>query len=259
MTYPNPLKKRLQNGEIVFGSGLPAFTPHVAGSILSTNPDFLWIDTEHMPYGSESLDYLPVLARMRGVAPMIRVAWNDPALIKKAYDVGAVAVMVPQVDTAEEAERAVQYARYAPEGQRGISPMWTRVAGADWDTVIKTANEETLLVVQMESQTAYDNLDEIKQVPGIDVIMVGPLDLSATVGTLCDTNSPQVQEIMEDVPRRLEGTGLVTATTLADVDEIQQKVRWGYRFLNVGSALNYGTQALAGHFATLRANPRGQE
>ena len=87
MTYPNPLKKRLQNGEIILGSGLPAFTPHVAGSILSTKPDFLWIDTEHMPYGSEALDYLPVLARMRGVAPMIRVAWNDPALIKKAYDV----------------------------------------------------------------------------------------------------------------------------------------------------------------------------
>ena len=257
MTYPNPLKKRLRSGEALFGSGLPAFTPHVAGAILSTEPDFLWIDTEHMPYGTEALDYIPVLARMRGVAPMIRVAWNDPALIKKAYDVGAVAVMVPQVDTAEQAERAVQYARYAPEGQRGLSPMWTRVAGTDWDTVIQTANEETVLVVQMESQTAYENLDEIKQVPGIDVIMVGPLDLSATVGTICDTNSPQVQEIMEDVPKRLEGTGLVAATTLGDVAEIQQKVRWGYRFLNVGSALNYGTQVLAGHLKTLRADPRG--
>ena len=62
---------------------------------------------------------------------------------------------------------------------------------------------------------------------------------------------------MEDVPKRLVGTGLVTATTLADVADIQQKVRWGYRFLNVGSALNYGTQALSGYFETLRANPRG--
>lgn len=258
MTYPNPLKKRLQNGETVFGSLLPAFTPHVAGSILDTKPDFLWLDTEHMPYGTEALDYIPVLARMRGVAPMIRVAWNDPALIKKAYDAGAVAVMVPQIDSAEEAERAVQYARYAPEGQRGISPMWTRVAGADWDEVIKTANEETLLVLQMESQKAYDNLDEIKQVPGIDVIMVGPLDLSATVGTICNTQSKQVQEIMEDVPKKLEGTGIVTATTLVDVSEIQQKVRWGYRFLNVGSALGYGVQTLKGHFDTLRADPRGE-
>jgi 2-keto-3-deoxy-L-rhamnonate aldolase RhmA len=259
MIYPHPLKKRLQNGEVIFGTALSAFTPHVAGSILDAQPDFLWIDTEHMPYGSEALDSIPVLARMRGVAPMIRVAWNDPALIKKAYDVGAVAVMVPQVDSAEEAERAVQYARYAPEGQRGLSPMWTKVAGADWNTVITTANEETLLVIQLESLKAYENLDEIKQVPGIDVIMVGPLDLSATVGTITNTQSRQVQEIMEDVPRRLEGTGLFAATTLVDVSEIQQKVRWGYRYLNVGNALGYGVQTVTSHLETLRANPHGEQ
>ena len=166
--------------------------------------------------------------------------------------------MVPQVDTAEEAARAVQYARYYPEGQRGISPMWTKVAGVDWNEVIKTANEETVLVIQRESQQAYDNLDEIKQVPGIDVILVGPLDLSAAVGTITDTGSKQVQEIMEDVPRRLEGTGIATGTTLMDPAEIQQKIRWGYRFLNVGSALGYGAQVLDDHLKTLRTNPRGE-
>ena len=81
MTYPNPLKKRLQNGEIILGSGLPAFTPHVAGSILSTKPDFLWIDTEHMPYGSEALDYLPVLARMRGVILLLSLPLPLPLLL----------------------------------------------------------------------------------------------------------------------------------------------------------------------------------
>jgi len=256
--YPNPLKTRLRNGEIILGSGMPAPSPHVVGAILDTNPDFLWIDTEHNPFGAEALDYIPVLARMRGCAPMIRVAWNDPGLIKKAYDVGAVAVMVPQVDTAAEAAQAVQYARYAPEGQRGISPMWTRVAGADWNEVIKTANEETVLIVQLESQQAYDNLDEIKEVPGIDVILVGPLDLSATVGTITDTGSERVQKIMEDVPRRLEGTGITVGTTLMDRAEIQEKIRWGYRFLNVGSALGYGTQVLDTHLKTLRADPRGE-
>lgn len=256
--YPNPLKERLIHGEIILGSGMPAPTPVAVGAVLDTNPDFLWIDTEHNSFGTESLDYIPVLVRMRGCAPMIRVAWNDPALIKKACDVGAVAVMVPQIDTAEEAARAVQYARYAPEGQRGISPLWTRVAGVDWNEVIKTANDEIVLVLQLESQQAYDNLDEIKKVPGIDVIFVGPLDLSATVGSITDTGSQQVQEIMEDVPRRLEGTGIVTGTTLADVAEIQQKIRWGYRYLNVGNALNYGAQVLDTHLKTLRADPRGK-
>ena len=256
--YPNPLKEKLGRGEVVLGSGMPAPSPHIVGTVLDTGPDFLWIDTEHMPYSTEALDVVPVLARQRGVAPMIRVAWNDPALIKKAYDAGAVAVMVPQVDTPEAAARAVEYARYPPMGKRGLSPMWTRIAGQDWDQVIKTANEETVLVVQLESQEAYDNIDQIKQIPGIDVILVGPLDLSASVGRITQTGSEEVQRIMEDVPRRLEGTSIVAGTTLMDVADIQEKIRWGYRFLNVGSILAYGAQALKGHLSALRTNPRGE-
>ena len=256
--YPNPLKQRLRKGEVVLGTGLPSPSLHTAGAILNTNPDFLWIDTEHMPYATEALIAIPVLARQRGVAPMIRVAWNDPALIKKAYDVGAVAVMVPQVNTPEEAARAVQYAHYPPEGQRGLSPTWTRIAGEDWNHVIKTANQETVLILQLESQQAYDNLDEIKKIPGIDVILVGPLDLSASVGRITETGSREVQEIMQDVPRRLEGTGIATGTTLVDVAEIQEKIRWGYRYLNVGTVLAYGLPIVQKNLEILRANPTGE-
>jgi 4-hydroxy-2-oxoheptanedioate aldolase len=256
--YPNPLKSRLQNGELIFGTNVGAPSPYVAGPILATQPDFLWIDTEHFAFGAEALDTLPVLCRMRGVAPMIRVAWNDPALIKKAYDVGAVAVMVPQVNTAEAAAQAVEYAKYAPQGQRGLSPMWTRIAGADWNEVIKTANQETVLVLQIESQEAYDNLDEIKKVEGIDVLLVGPLDLSASVGTITDTKSSKVLEIMEQVPRQLEGTGIVAGTTMGEVADIQEKVRWGYRFLNVGSAIGYGVQVVQENLDLLRRDPRGE-
>ena len=255
--YPNNLKARLRRGEIILGTSLPAPTPHVAGLVLATGPDFLWADTEHMPHATEALDSILVLTRMRGVAPMVRVAWNDPALIKKAYDAGAVAAMVPQVDTAAEAAAAVAAARYAPEGRRGLSPMWTQIAGADWNEVIKTANEETLVVLQLESQRAYDNLDEIKRVPGIDVLFVGPLDLSATVGTITNTESRQVQDIMRDVPQQLADTGIAAGTTLAEIDQLQEKIRWGYRFLNVGNALRYGVQVLADHLNTLRTHPRG--
>ena len=250
--YPNSIKQKLADGQVVFGTGLAAFSPHIAGPTLETGIDFLWIDTEHMPYGSEALDTIPVLARQRGVAPMIRVANNDPALIKKAYDVGAVAVMVPQVNTREEAEQAVRYAKYPPMGERGLSPMWAMTAGEDWNTVIKTANEETVLVVQLESQQAYDNIDEIKQVPGIDVLLVGPLDLSASVGTITDTGSKKVQDIMKDVPSRLEGTGIATGTTLGDVDEIREKLDWGYRFMNVGSAIGYGAAVVKANLEALR-------
>lgn len=256
--YPNPLKQKLKAGELVLGTALPVFSAQVTTMVCKTGIDFLWIDTEHSPYGIESLDAVPVMARNQGVAPMIRVAWNDPHLIKKAYDVGAVAVMVPQVNTAEEATRAVEYAFYPPIGQRGVSPSWPLMAGEDWTHVIRTANEETVLILQIESVEAYENLDAIAAVPGIDVLLVGPMDLSASVGKITDMQSEEVQTIMQEIPKRLEGSGIVVGTTLGDPKEIQQKYRWGYRFLNVGNPLGFGVAAVKEHVEMLRNNPSGE-
>ena len=257
--YPNPLKSKLQQGEIVLGSaGITGPSLHLVGAAASTGVDFIWLDTEHHPFGAEALAASCAVLRLRGVAPVVRVAWNDPALIKKTYDAGAVAVMVPQVDDAAAAARAVEYARYPPQGNRGISPNWPMITGDDWGQVIATANEETVLIVQMESRTAYENLDEIKQIEGIDVIMVGPLDLSASLGLTGQTDSREVQQIMEDVPRRLEGSGKVAATTLGDVADIQEKIRWGYRMMNVGGVLGFGAQVLKSNLEQLRAHPTGE-
>lgn len=187
---PNPLKQKLRNGDLVLGTALAAPSARVTVASCQTGIDFLWMDTEHSPYGTEALDVLPVLARQNGVAPMIRVAWNDPALIKKAVDVGAVAIMVPQVNTAEEAAKAVEHTFYPPLGNRGVSPNWPHLAGVNWFEAIQQANDETVLIVQMESQEAYDNLDEIIKVPGIDVLFVGPMDLSASLGVITQMQDP---------------------------------------------------------------------
>ncbi len=252
MNYPNPLKQRIRDGDLLLGTVLPAPTSFVASMVCKSDIDFLWIDAEHSSLWIEDLDMVPVIARQNDIAPMIRIAWNDPALIKKAYDIGSVAVMIPQVNTAEEAERAVRYARYAPEGQRGISPYWAIIAGLDFNHVIRTANAETVLVLQIESLEAYKNLDEIMQVEGIDVLFVGPTDLSATLGVITETDSEEVQSIMRDVPKRLEGTGIMAGTTLDDVQDIQEKIDWGYRYINVGTPMGYGMAALQEHLHTLR-------
>lgn len=256
--YPNPLKQKLQSGQLVLGTYLPAPAAYLTTLTCQTGIDFLWMDTEHNPFGTEALETAPVLTRNQGVAPLIRVAWNDPALIKKAYDIGAVAVMVPQVSTAEEAARAVQYARYPPLGQRGVAPLWPLIAGEDWGTVVRSANEETVLIVQIESKQAYDNLDAIAAVPGIDVLFVGPADLSASLGLITKNDAPEVQTIMRDIGRRLQGSNIVVGTTLDDLSELQEKASWGYRFLNVGSPFGYGIPVLKQHLATLRAGTASQ-
>ena len=248
----NSFKKRLNDGELLLGTHLTAPNPKLAALCCQANIDFLWIDTEHDPYASESLGLVPVLARQSGVAPVVRVAWNDPALIKKAYDVGAVAVMVPQIETAEEAARAVEYAFYPPKGNRGVAPNWPTLAVVNTTEVIKSVNEQTALILQIESVKAYENLDEIASVPGIDALFVGPMDLSATLGIVTDVHDPSVQKIMRDVPYRLEGTGIATGTTLPDVDDVRCKIEWGYRFINVGDPVNYGIETLNHHLETLR-------
>lgn len=255
--YPNPLKQKIKSGELIFGTSIPAASPRVAAATCASNIDFLWIDTEHAPFGIEALEAIPAIIRNFGVAPLIRVAWNDPALIKKAYDAGAVAVMVPQVNTAEEAAKAVEYAFYPPLGQRGVSPNWPAINGENWTDVIKTANDETVLMVQIESQEAYNNLDEIAAVPGIDVLFVGPMDLSASLGVITETRHESVLKIMEDIPKRVGPDGPKIATTLVDVGEMQEKFRWGYTIMNVGNPLSYGVQVVDLHIETLKANPNG--
>lgn len=255
--YPNPLKQKIKSGALVFGTNVPVASPRVAAATCAAEIDFLWIDTEHSPFGVEALETIPAIVRQHGVAPLIRVAWNDPALIKKAYDVGAVAVMVPQVNTAAEAAKAVEYSFYPPLGQRGVSPNWPALNGESWPDVIKSANDETVLMVQIESQEAYDNLDEIAAVPGIDVLFVGPMDLSASLGVITQTRHERVLKIMEDVPKRVGPNGPKIATTLVNVDEMQEKFRWGYTIMNVGSPLSYGVQAVNQHISNLKANPTG--
>ena len=252
MKYPNPLKQRIRDGELLLGTVLNAPTSFMAAQVCKADIDFLWIDAEHSSIWVEQLDMVPVIARQKDVAPMIRIAWNDPALVKKAYDIGAVAVMVPQVNTVEEAERAVRYARYAPEGNRGISPYWSTLAGLDFNHVVRTANDETVLVLQIESLEAYENLDEIMQVEGIDVLFVGPTDLSATVGAITRTESMEVQAIMREVPKRLDGSGIMAGTTLNGMEEIREKIDWGYRYINVGSPMGYGMTALQENLDSLR-------
>ncbi|MEZ4614646.1 MAG: aldolase/citrate lyase family protein [Caldilineaceae bacterium] len=105
---------------------------------------------------------------------------------------------------------------------------------------------------------AYNNLDAIAAVPGIDVLLVGPMDMSASVGKITDMQCDEVQSMMQEIPKRLAGSGIVIGTTLADPAEIQQKYRWGYRFLNLGSPLGFGVAAVKDHIAMLRANPSGE-
>ena len=132
---------------------------------------------------------------------MVRVPGLDPIAIKKALDIGASTVMVPQVGTEDEAKRAVEYAKYPPQGSRGITPTWTTFLDVSWDDYLPAANDETCVIVQIESPQGIANLDAIAAVEGVDVVFAGPADLSASLGVIGQLQHPKVQAVPGRVSR----------------------------------------------------------
>ena len=147
--FENRVKHRLGEGRAVWGVSVPDASDIVAKMTLDCDIDFLWIDLEHRPYGTHEVRWIPILCRQAGCTPMIRVPGLDPNWIKKALDIGANTIMVPQINTAEEARLAVEYAKYTPDGSRGVSPLWTTFMHVSWPDYLPVANQETCVIVQI--------------------------------------------------------------------------------------------------------------
>ncbi len=250
--YPSGIRQKMRNGELLLSTGLPSREWHIAAAVYQTRPDWVWIDQEHSPWGTESLGPICVMARQAGVAGVIRVPWNSPADIKKAYDAGAVGVVVPQVDNPEEARDAIRFSKYPPVGERGISPWFAGPLGITPDDELKHANEETFLVLQMESVEAYERLDETLALEHFEGLMVGPGDLAASMGLPGQKSHEKVERVMRDVSERIRGSGKALATTFSDPEHARRWIGEGYRMMMVGSVLELGTQRLKEVFAELR-------
>ncbi len=250
--YPSNIRKRISANELLLSTAMFTREPHVAAAIYQTGPDWVFIDQEHSPWGTESIGMLCVMARQAGVAGVIRVPWNTPGDIKKAYDVGAVGVMVPQVDNAGELSDAVRFAKYPPIGERGIAPWFAAPLGITASDVIEHANSETMLVVQMESVEAYENIDDILKIEHFEVLLIGPADLSASLGFPGQIHHAKVENIMVDVAQKMKGTGKALATTFGDPEDCRRWIGEGYRMMNVGSSHVLGTLATQRIFQELR-------
>lgn len=203
--FPDRLKEGRPLAGIFVGLPSPALV-EMAGY---AGFDFVIIDNEHGPAGYETTEHLVRAAQSAGTIPIVRVSSNDPAEILHVLDVGASGVQVPQVNTKAEAERAVQAAKYPPLGLRGAAST-TRAAGYGFfggPGHLQASNEGIAVIVHLETVEAVENLDGILQVPGIDVVFIGPTDLSLSMGYGGDANHPQVRGVMEDCARRILAAG----------------------------------------------------
>jgi 2-keto-3-deoxy-L-rhamnonate aldolase RhmA len=250
--FENKVKRLLGTGKAAWGAALPDASEILAKMTVDTGVDFLWIDLEHRAYDAYEVRWMPVICRTKGCVPLIRVAGLDPQLIKKALDVGASAIMVPQVSTAEEAQRAVSYAKYPPEGTRGVSPLWPLFMDVAYADYLPAANVETCVVVQIESPAGIENLEAIAAVEGVDVVFAGPLDLSASLGHIGAIEHPAVQKFLADFPRRVARCGKPAGITYSGYEPCRRAFEQGYRFINIGNLAMQGTQGLTDDLRRLR-------
>jgi 4-hydroxy-2-oxoheptanedioate aldolase len=231
----NKLKARLAAGEVVLGIWCGMADPYAAEIAATSGFDWLLLDGEHAPNDLRSLSaQLAVLGR-DGPSAVVRLVDDDPAKIKQALDIGAQSLLIPMVETADQARRAVRASRYAPQGSRGVGASLARASlFSQLDDYITTANDQICIIVQVESRAGLAQLDAILETPDLDGVFIGPSDLAADMGYLGQASHPVVKAAVLDALARIRAAGLAAGVLTTEADYIQDCRAAGANFLGVG-------------------------
>ncbi|MCX6168369.1 MAG: aldolase/citrate lyase family protein [Ignavibacteriales bacterium] len=230
------LKQKLLNKELTIGSWLSfGYTP-ICEMMAKSGFEWLVIDMEHT-----ATDYYNALQMIQVInicncIPLVRVGANDELLIKRVMDSGAHGVIVPMVNTKEDAERAVSYIKYPPFGKRGVGLFRAQAYGMDFGGYQKWVEEESICIVQIEHFKGVENLNDILSVEGVDGFIVGPYDLSGSIGIPGDFNNPNVVELMEEVTKFVKKSNKPGGFHIVHSDHklLKSKIDDGYKFIAYG-------------------------
>ncbi|MCW4049387.1 MAG: aldolase/citrate lyase family protein [Candidatus Bathyarchaeota archaeon] len=245
----NELKRRLKNDEQVYGTWITVESPIAAEMMSSLGFDYFVIDTEHAPLDMRMAQTLMQAMRPdTKTTPIVRVWWNDLVAIKRALDIGAYGILVPWVNTKEEAEMAVKATRYAPNGLRGCGPRRAAMFDPDY---LKTADQEIMVIVQIETKEAVANIEDICSVEGVDATYIGPADLSASHGHLGNMSHPEVQKAIDTVYDATKAAGLATGIHQASGSSIPKRMAKGYNMVTIGNDLIYMKMGVQAQFKEL--------
>jgi len=250
----NTLKEKLVRGEIAVGSFVYVPSAKLTEIVGWLGFDFVVIDMEHVPVDTALAEDMVRAAEHSGVTPIIRVTHNTPHLILRALDIGAQAIHVPEINTAEEAELAAKSARYGPAGHGGLAGVRAAKYGfhEPLPEYVARANEENMVIAHIENYRAVDNLDALLAVDGIDIYYVGPEDLSNSLGIPGRSKDPKVVELVEYAIRRIADAGKVAGCIAADVPTARRYCELGARYI-ASHAIKFMAQASRQFLEEVRA------
>jgi 2-dehydro-3-deoxyglucarate aldolase len=233
------LKDKMRRGEPSIGTWMSMAHPSIAEILAMAGYDFVVVETEHTAIDVSEVLRLLIAIEQRGAIPLVRLAWVDPIQAKAVLDSGAAGVLVPMVNTKADAELAVRMTKYPPLGYRGVGLARAQGYGEQFDEYVQHANEDTLLIVQIEHKDAVANIEEILSVPGIDGTFIGPYDLSMSLGIAGQITHPDViaakKKVLDATLRRglVAGVHFVHPGTAAS--DCAAAVAAGYRFIALGT------------------------
>ena len=234
---PNRMKRKLLAGKPAFGVSVMFPSPHIVDIVGRLGFDWVFIDCEHGSIGIESVELMVMAAESAGVTPIARPSVNSFEAIGQLMDRGVMGVQVPHVNTADDAQRAVQAVKYHPLGERGLAAGVRSASygyGMSMSEYAEHANNETLVCVQLEEAEAVKNVNEIVQVPGVDVFFVGPSDLSQSLGYPGRPDAPEVRQAMDTVFATIAAAGKISGfagNTQAIQRYLDQRVTYLYTHL----------------------------
>ncbi len=251
MIHKNVVKEMLYAGKCVYGTSLEDCLGSEMPLILAkAGLDFFFVDTEHSPASYSEFQTLVRTAHYSGITPLLRVTQNRPELISRALDHGAMGVIVPRIQNLEDAREALDVMKFPPEGHRGfgLRTIVTDVMQKPAAEEIAACNRETLAVLMIETTTALEQVEEIAKLPGLDVLFIGPYDLSLALGIIEQFDNPIFWNAVDRVVAACKAAGIATGLQTGSMPLLVEARRRGVRFLmyssDVGILLSGYKQAI---------------
>jgi 2-dehydro-3-deoxyglucarate aldolase/4-hydroxy-2-oxoheptanedioate aldolase len=246
MRTQHRFRERLRAGAVCLGTAVSFTDPAVSEALAGAGLDFLWIDMEHGALGIEAVQAHVMASQLAGATPLVRVPWNDPVLIKPVLDAGAEGIIVPLIRTAADARQAVAACRYPPDGVRGFGPRRPSAFGRHGGPAFcQAANQHVMVIPQVEHIDAVRNLDDILQTPGVEAVLIGPNDLSGSMGLTAQPAHPEVVQAVETVIAKARARGVFVGIGLGGgADDVLRWLRKGVQWAGVGADFLYLTRGI---------------
>jgi len=244
----NRLREILKRGEVAIGMTVTIGHPFITDILGGIGFDFINFDMQHSPLSIESTLSMMQAMSFSETTPIVRVPWNEFAIINSALDIGAHGIIIPFVNTKEDVLKAVEYATYPPKGMRSFGPIRASLRDPEY---VETCDDEILILPQIETQEGLDNVEDILSVDKVEAFFVGPYDLSRSLGVWMQWNHPKFEDAIQKILDAAENTGTIPGM-LAPIEETHRTVERGFKLISIGRDVGFLKQAVASELQKAR-------